>query len=363
MSDDIERRLREAFDVQARAAVGDNARPPEPRFAQVDEPTTRSAGRIVRWAAPLTAAAAVVGVVAAVLGLSGSPSGHHGQAAATPSVPHLVPSSTSVRASATTDPNTVRIKLLNDDGATYGTGMPVIAYFSKKITSGAALQRATRATENGKPIAGAWYFEPSDAGKGPIEAHFRAQKPWPAHAHIKVVIPAEGLSAGGALKFYNNLSTHFTTGADNQVTVNGKTDEMTVVSDSKPIGTFPVSLGSTTPTRAGTKVIMEQKKSLTLKHATDNHATIEYAQRLTYGGEYLCAAPWNEQNIKAHVDSTAGSTDLLSAQAKQLYDLLDIGDMVTYTHVAGSTMLLSSGYGDWNVKWAKWLTGGSVPTR
>ena len=68
----------------------------------------------------------------------------------------------------------VHIKVLNADGVQYGVGMPVIAFFSKKITSGKAMQDATTATVNGNPIKGAWYFEYSSYYKGyPIEAHWR----------------------------------------------------------------------------------------------------------------------------------------------------------------------------------------------
>ena len=42
--------------------------------------------------------------------------------------------------------------MANADGATYGVGMPVVAFFSKKITDGKALLDATKATVDGKPV-------------------------------------------------------------------------------------------------------------------------------------------------------------------------------------------------------------------
>jgi lipoprotein-anchoring transpeptidase ErfK/SrfK len=138
---------------------------------------------------------------------------------------------------------------------------------------------------------------------------------------------------------------------------------MTVTSDGHDVGTYPVSLGTTAhPTRNGIKVIMEQGSSVKLQKPVDGHATIEYAQRLTYSGEYLCAAPWAQKDITAGVNSSKGSTYLSTADAKTLFSRFEIGDRVVYTGAAGSTMLLSSGYGDWQIDWNVWLKGGSVRT-
>ena len=259
----------------------------------------------------------------------------------------------------------VHIKLLNGDGSEYGVGMPVIAFFSKRITSGKALQDATTVTVDGKPASGAWYFETSDAGNGPIEGHFRLQNYWPAHAKVHVDIPAKGLSAGKGLAYDDSLTLDFTTGPKNIAIVNDATHKMTVTSDGKPYGTFPVSLGaSSTPTFSGTKVIMEQDKTVCM-HDTDNtyyECGIKWDQRLTYSGEYLHAAPWNVRNIDNGVNSSNGCTNLLPSDAEKLYHFLRVGDVVQYPNADGPAMQLGSGYGDWNVDWAQWQTGGLVST-
>lgn len=349
MSDEMERRLRDAFDARARSAVGDGALPPAPRF---ESAPARGHGRLGRWVAPLAAAAAVVGVVTGVLAV-GHSSGHghsRTQAAAT---------KTATQPVVTTS---VHVKLLNDDGARYGVGMPVIAYFSQQITDARPLQRATVATVNGKAVQGAWYFERSAAGNGPIEGHFRLASYWPANATVEVRIPIKGLPAGGKLHYDDSLTTSFHTGPANIVTVNDKTHLLTVMANGKPVAHCHVSLGAATePTRPGTKVIM-QKQAVAVLEAPDYREPVRYVQRLTYGGEYLLAAPWNVANIKAGVDSSRGSTDLLPADAKKLFELLRIGDVVNFVGTAGPPMTIGSGYGDWNVPWSQWLTGGLVRT-
>ena len=104
---------------------------------------------------------------------------------------------------------------------------------------------------------------------------------------------------------------------------------MTVVSDGKPYGTFPVSLGATnTPTARGTKVIMEKGASICMRGPGYYECGVKYTQRLTYGGEYLHSAPWNLGNI-GRFDSSNGCTNLRPADAKQLYDFLGVGDVVS----------------------------------
>ena len=128
-------------------------------------------------------------------------------------------------------------------------------------------------------------------------------------------------------------------------------------------GTYHVSLGaSNTPTRRGIKVIMEKGASICMSGPGYDECGIKWTQRLTYDGEYLHSAPWNITNIDNGVDSSNGCTNLLPDDAQKLYGILRIGDVVTYPNANGPAMQLGNGYGDWNVPWSQWLTGGFAPT-
>lgn len=260
----------------------------------------------------------------------------------------------------------VHVKLLNSDGSTAGVGMPIIAYFSHTITSAKAFSAATKLTVNGVRVRGAWYFETSAANKGyPIEAHYRTQNYWPAHATIHLGLPVKGLRAGGNMGFDDNLTLDFSTGAANMSTVDDSTHTMTVTTDGKPYGTFPVSLGgASTPTRSGIKVIMERLPTVCMHDIAGTYyeCGIKDDMRVTYDGEYLHSAPWNVGNI-GRLDSSNGCTNLLPADAQKLYSFLNVGDVVTYPNATGPKMQLGQGYGDWNVPWSQWQTGGLVHTR
>jgi lipoprotein-anchoring transpeptidase ErfK/SrfK len=354
MNDDIERRLHDAFDAQARASVGDHVAPPSPRFATDFGQGRRH--RRVRILAPLAAAAAVIVVGASVLALQNSSDGKPGPVVGghttNPTRPTQAPGAP------------VHIRFLNTDGARYGVGMPVIAFLSRQITSGKALQHATTATVNGKPINGGWYFERSSYAKGyPIEAHWRPQDYWPAHARVHVEIATRGLPAGNGLAFDDGGSVDFTTGAKTVAIVDDAKHRMVVTSDGQFLGSYPVSLGThNTPTAQGIKVIMEKGRSICVSGPGYHECGIKYTQRLTYSGEYIVAAPWNTLNINRGIDTSNGSTNLLPADAQYLYRTLEVGDVVEYPNADGPAMQMGSGYGDWNVPWRVWVRGGLIPT-
>jgi lipoprotein-anchoring transpeptidase ErfK/SrfK len=186
---------------------------------------------------------------------------------------------------------------------------------------------------------------------------------WPAHAKITMSLPLQGLSAGTGLAYDDNLTLAFSTGAANVATVDDSTHTLTLVSDGRTVGKYLVSLGSSlTPTTRGIKVIMEKGLDISMRGPGYYDPHVKYTQRLTYSGEYLHAAPWNISNL-GHTDTSNGCTNLSPTDAVTLYKLLEIGDVVEYPDATGPKMRIGDGYGDWNVSWAQWLTGGAVPTR
>jgi lipoprotein-anchoring transpeptidase ErfK/SrfK len=244
--------------------------------------------------------------------------------------------------------------------------MPVIAFFNHRIASAKAFQAATTATVNGKAVHGAWYFEGSSYIKGyPIEAHYRLANYWPAHSKVSVDIKAKGVSAGGGYAFDDDLTSTWNTGPRNVSVVDDGTHTLTVTTDGKVYGTFKVSLGSSkTPTKRGTKLVMEQLPTVCMRDTnhTYHECGVKWDQRLTYSGEYLHAAPWNLGNIARGVNSSNGCTNLRPADALRLYHFMHVGDVVQYPNANGPAMGLGDGYGDWNVSWVEWQTGGMVST-
>ena len=361
--DRLERLVREALTARATGAVGDDRSAPP--LALTD---TESRGRLrgrARFLAPLAAAAAVLLAVGLVFALRGPATVHGRVVGAGTGAPGPARSSGKPSASPTKPAATpVHVSLKWSDGSQFGVGIPVIAYFSRKVTDGRAFAAAATVTVNGAPANGAWYFEYSDPATGhAMEAHYRLQDYWPAHARIRVELPVAGKSAGTGLAFDDNLTLDFSTGAAHIATVSDASHTLTLTSDGTVVGTYPVSLGApNTRTRSGTKVIMEKGLSICMSGPGYSECGVKDTQRLTYDGEYLHAAPWNVYNITHGIDSSNGCTNLLPADAVALYKILEIGDVVRYPDANGGRMQLGTGYGDWNVPWTQWLTGGPVPT-
>lgn len=319
---------------------------------------------------PAGALAALLGAVALVLtacSSSGSPASvvtvtKHGSEVVSTPADSSSPSPTKPDKPA----KPVHIKTLNADGAQYGVGMPVIAFFSTKIKSAKALQDATKVTVDGRRLTGGWYFEYSSYYKGyPIEGHWRPENYWPAHSRVHVDIPAKGLSAGGNLAYNDSLTLDFYIGAKNIGVVDNTTHRLVITSDGKKKFDMPVSLGANkTPTRHGIKVIMEKLPTVCMHDVAGTYyeCGIKKDQRLTYDGEYLHSAPWNISNIRNGVNSSNGCTNLLPEDATTLYHFLEVGDVVIYPNANGKAMQIGDGYGDWNVDWSTWQTGGLVST-
>ncbi|MDT4937601.1 MAG: hypothetical protein QOG80_1272 [Pseudonocardiales bacterium] len=249
--------------------------------------------------------------------------------------------------------------------------MPVIATFNAKITDGRAFETATKVTVDGKPVDARWYFEYSDPASGHVmEAHLRMQNYWPANSRIHVDLPVQGKSGGTVARhpseeyiFNDSLTSDFETTDAHVVTVSNATHTLTVKDNGKVWGTFPVSLGaSNTPTKRGVKVIMEKGRDIRMVGPGYDDPHVKLTQRLTYDGEYLHSAPWNTYNIDHGINSSNGCTNLHPADAQRLYDFLGIGDPVEYPDADGPKMQLGTGYGDWNVTWSLWQTGGAIHT-
>lgn len=389
--DELAQLLGTSLDAQARASVPDAAPVPPPRFARTagpteltdltelgqlgeltdprglspaapDEPVGHRARRLALVAAPLLAAAAVVGVVLGVVLPAG---GRHPAARATASrAPAAQAASSTGSAPLPGSGRPVRIRVLNAPGATVGVGMPVQALFTARFVDARQLSRATTVTVNGTRVDGAWYFGPATGHPGyALEGHLRPQGFWPAHATVHVSIAAHGVTGGPGYVFANGLTLNFRTGAANIATVDDRTHRLTLVSDGRVVARYPVSLGmQATPTLRGTKVVMSKGNAICLTGPGYHECGIKYTQRLTDSGEYLVSAPWHEWAI-GRTDVSTGCTDLRPADARALFAALRVGDVVDFPNATGAQVRFGDGFGDWDVPWSTWLTGGAVRTQ
>jgi lipoprotein-anchoring transpeptidase ErfK/SrfK len=311
-----------------------------------------------------TAVTVVVFAVTPVLlaACGGSSSGGSGKAGQPGQAASAAPSTGASASPAAPAGKPVHVRILEGDGSTWGVGMPIIAYLSAKITDAKPFAAATKVTVNGTPAEGSWYFQKSAIYKGyPLEAHYRTQEYWPAHAKIHLDLPVKDQPAGTGLVFNNSLTLDMSTGAANISKIDGHSERMTVTSDGKQVFSFPVSLGkASTPTFSGVKVVMEKDRVQRMT-GPGYDLKVPYSVRITNSGEFVHSASWNGGNIGQR-STSHGCTNLNGSDAKRFYSFAQVGDVTEYTHTGGPTMPSWDGYGDWNLSWSTWQDGGVLHT-
>jgi lipoprotein-anchoring transpeptidase ErfK/SrfK len=89
-----------------------------------------------------------------------------------------------------------------------------------------------------------------------------------------------------------------------------------------------------------------------------NISNVEYAQRVTYSGEFIHAAPWSVGS-QGYSNVSHGCVGMSTEAAGWLYSLTKRGDIVD---VVGSDryMEATNGYGDWNVPWSEYKSGSAL---
>lgn len=363
-----------ALDTRARTAVDDSAA--VPLMSQGHRVETPGPNHRGWWFA--AAAAAVVVAVAVPVGVvfAQSSPGHRVAGSGHPTPPaSSAGSSTGAHGAAPVTPSgpparTVRVTSDLNDGAVVGIGEPIVLNFDPAPTDSRAFTKAVTVTVNGRPADGAWYWEKPYADQ-PIQAHYREQKYWPAHAKIEVKLPIGGLSAGKGLAYGSKLtSVSFSTGAAHVSTVDAQREQMTVTSDGQPVRTIPVSLGkAATPTTNGVKIVMQKGEDVPSSNTLRPNGAVrmvgpgydelvDWSVRMTADGEYVHAAPWNSHI--GQVSTSNGCTNLSVADAKWFYDFSLLGDVVQYANTTGSAMNPLDGLGDWNINWTQWQQGGQL---
>ena len=256
---------------------------------------------------------------------------------------------------------TVAVSSFLGDGAVVGVGMPMIARFGRAIPEDKRADVQKRMTVRTTPEQpGIWHWY------SPTEVHYRPKEFWKAGTQIHYKLQTGGLPMGGGWYGRNDLTVDLEVGPAVVMTVDNKTKLMTVAKDGKVIRTIKVSLGKkSTPSSSGTMVVIEKLRKTvfdTLEELgpVEGYRTkIDYAQRLTWGGEFIHAAPWSEGQ-QGSVNVSHGCVNVSMKDGAWLFGQTRVGDPIT---VKGTERKLQNGNGwtDWNMTWAEYVEGSALP--
>lgn len=231
-----------------------------------------------------------------------------------------------------------------------GVGMPVIVQFDVPVTNEKAFQKHMTVTSDPATV-GTWHWI-SDQ-----EVHWRPKHFWQPGTKVHVDVHVNSVSAGNGIYGQESRDVHFTIGRSIIMKPNLKSDEMKVLINGKLARTIPITGGMPGfDTRSGIKLIVEKFASLRMNSATVgikpgdpnfyNIPDVQYAQRVTFSGEFLHAAPWSEY-AQGSYNVSHGCVGMSTSNAAWLFGITHRGDPV---EVTGTSRKLepNNGWTDWN---------------
>jgi lipoprotein-anchoring transpeptidase ErfK/SrfK len=234
-------------------------------------------------------------------------------------------------------------------GMTYGVAMPIAVEFESDIpdSARAAVQRRLL-VQSDPPQVGAWHWFSAR------QVLYRPQNYWLPGTRLSVRSALAGLPIGKRFGDRDRSATATIANRKLVIEVDNATKQMTVYQNDAVVKTMPVSLGKpSTPSASGTMVIMAKDEQTVFDTTNEGpngyRVNIAYAQRLTWSGQFIHAAPWSVKD-QGHRNVSHGCVNVAMGNAKYLFDLTLVGDPVT---VRGTEEQLQPGDGwtAWNMSW------------
>jgi lipoprotein-anchoring transpeptidase ErfK/SrfK len=263
---------------------------------------------------------------------------------------------------------TVHVSSTVGDHQIYGMAMPVILHLDRGLTDKSARAELEEAmtVKTVPATVGAWGWINSR------ELHFRPQRFWAAGTKIHVSVDAAGRRLGD-LWGRTDLTLDYSIGVNRELRADAVTHMMTVVERNKVVRKFPISLGKPSrPSSSGILMIMDKRPKALFDSSTyglpvnspEGYRTVvQYAMRLTWGGEFIHSAPWSVRQ-QGHVNVSHGCINVAPVNAAWLFNRVRMGDPVVVSRT-GTPIQVGNGWSDWSVSYAAWAARsatGSHPT-
>ncbi|HEX8345388.1 MAG TPA: Ig-like domain-containing protein [Actinoplanes sp.] len=255
----------------------------------------------------------------------------------------------------------VRVTSFLGDGQTVGVGMPMIVQFGQSVPSKYRADVQRRMTVKTTPEqVGIWHWV------SPKEIHYRPRTYWKPNTKIFYKVQLGGVKMADDAYGRSDFTVDLKTGRALVMTVDNKTKKMTVTRNGKTIKTIPVSLGKPkTPSSSGTMIVMEKKRKTVFDTRAElgpeegYRTDIDYAQRITWSGQFIHAAPWSEGDQGTR-NVSHGCVNVSMSMGAWLFNQTMLGDPIT---VKGTEEKLQNGNGwtDWNMSWDQYVKGSALP--
>ncbi|MFD0742023.1 Ig-like domain-containing protein [Phytohabitans flavus] len=255
----------------------------------------------------------------------------------------------------------VRVSSFLGENQVVGVGMPIIVQFGRAVPKDYRDDVQARLSVQSTPEQeGIWHWI------SPTEVHYRPKTYWQSGTKISYKMQTGGLPMGDGYYGRADVSVEIKIGPSFIMTVDNKTKKMTVTKDGKVIKTIPVSLGKpSTPSSSGTMVVIEKQRKTVFDTMDDPNPAnryrtpIDFAQRLTWSGQFIHAAPWSEGK-QGRVNVSHGCVNVSEAMGGWLFGQTRIGDVITVKNTE-EKLENGNGWTDWNMSWDQYVKGSAIP--
>lgn len=247
------------------------------------------------------------------------------------------------------------------DGQTVGVGQPLAFYFSKDAPA-PDKEKAEEAirVQTEPAVEGAFYWFNNR------EVHWRPKEYWKPGTKVTVDIDVYGRDLGNGVWGQEDRKATITIGDAVILRADGATHQMSIEKNGEVIRTMPVSLGKPDfPSNNGVHVVTEHHATKVMDSSTYGlpveaggyRTEVQWAVRISNGGEFLHAAPWSVAQ-QGNSNVSHGCINMSTENAKWVFDLVKKGDVVEITNSGGPDLRPWDGFGDWQIPWEQWVQGG-----
>jgi lipoprotein-anchoring transpeptidase ErfK/SrfK len=255
-----------------------------------------------------------------------------------------------------TPSQTFSTEILEGYGQSYGVGMPIILYFSTRITNRAAVERALQITTS-KPVVGAWYWD-YPCNMAVTCAYFRPRDYWPAGTTVSFTGHLNGVQGAPGVYGYHTLTQTFSIGASLIAIGNTATHRTQIYYNGKLVYNWPISSGRPGDDTPDGSYLTIEKANPVQMTGPGYSISVPWSVRFTFSGDYYHDAYWSvgEQGFE---NVSHGCVNLPPADAETYYNLAVPGDPIT---IVGSPKsgAWDNGWTEWFLSWPQYLQGSAL---
>jgi lipoprotein-anchoring transpeptidase ErfK/SrfK len=245
------------------------------------------------------------------------------------------------------------------NGQKVGVAMPITVQFDRDIPQSARAEVQKRLfVTTDPPQPGVWSWV------GARQVLYRAPDYWKPGTKITVRSALAGVPMGNGTFGDTDRSAEVTVGDKVFMYVDNKAKHMQVYVNDQLARTMPVSLGKpSTPSSSGFMVTMSHDAHAVFDTRGEPNGgyvvNVQWAMRLTWGGEFVHSAPWST-GAQGRYNVSHGCVNLGPSNAKWLFDITHVGDPII---VKGTerTLVHGNGWTAWDRPWSEFVQGSALP--